>query len=72
MRGSLPRSDRTKAGELKPDRPLTARIPWWSGGVNDAVIAHQGQWLGGDTFLSFDCQAVALLQQRGINPVLLR
>ena len=42
------------------------------GDFADAVIAHQGQWLGGDTFLSFDRQAVALLQQRGIAAVLLR
>ena len=42
------------------------------GDFADAVIAHQGQWLGGDTFLSFDRQAVALLQQRGIDAVLLR
>jgi predicted nucleic-acid-binding protein len=42
------------------------------GDFADAVIAHQGQWLGGDTFLSFDQQAVALLQQRGIAAVLLR
>jgi predicted nucleic-acid-binding protein len=41
------------------------------GDFADAVIAHQGQWLGGDTFLSFDRQAVALLQQRGIDAVLL-
>jgi predicted nucleic-acid-binding protein len=37
----------------------------------DAVIAHQGQWLGSDTFLSFDRRAVALLQQRGIAAELL-
>jgi len=42
------------------------------GDFADAVIAHQGQWLGGDTFLSFDRQAVALLQQRGIDAMLLR
>lgn len=42
------------------------------GDFADAVIAHQGQWLGGDTFLSFDRQAVALLQQRGFDAVLLR
>lgn len=41
------------------------------GDFADAVIAHQGQWLGGVTFLSFDRQAVALLQQRGIAAELL-
>ncbi|WP_216923336.1 type II toxin-antitoxin system VapC family toxin [Synechococcus sp. CCAP 1479/9] len=42
------------------------------GDFADAVIAHEGQWLGGDTFLSFDRQAVALLQQQGIAAELLR
>jgi predicted nucleic-acid-binding protein len=42
------------------------------GDFADAVIAHEGQWLGGDTFLSFDRKAVALLQQRGIAAELLR
>lgn len=41
------------------------------GDFADAAIAHQGQWLGGDTFLSFDRRAVALLQQRGIAAELL-
>ncbi len=41
------------------------------GDFADAVIAHQGQWLGGDTFLSLDRQAVALLQQQGIAAELL-
>ena len=41
------------------------------GDFTDAVIAHQGQWLGGDTFLSFDRQAVALLQQQGLAAELL-
>lgn len=41
------------------------------GDFADAVIAHQGQWLGGDTFLSFDRRAVALLQQRGVAAELL-
>ncbi len=41
------------------------------GDFADAVIAHQGQWLGGDTFLSFDQQAVTLLQQQGLAAELL-
>jgi len=28
------------------------------------VIAHEGKWLGGHTFVSFERQAVMLLQQR--------
>jgi hypothetical protein len=41
------------------------------GDFADAVIAHQGQWLGSDTFLSFDRQAVALLQQQCLAAQLL-
>ena len=41
------------------------------GDFTDAVIAHQGQGLGGHTFVSFDRQAVALLQQRDIAAELL-
>jgi len=35
------------------------------------VIAHEGQGLGGHTFVSFDRQALALLQQRFIAAELL-
>ena len=35
------------------------------GDFADGVIAYEGQWLGGDTFVSFDKQAVALLQAQG-------
>ncbi len=42
------------------------------GDFADAVIAQEGQWLGGHTFVSFDRQAVALLQQRGVAAELLR
>jgi predicted nucleic-acid-binding protein len=41
------------------------------GDFADAVIAHQGQCQGGDNFVSFDRQAVALLQQRGVAAELL-
>jgi predicted nucleic-acid-binding protein len=37
----------------------------------DAVIAHQGQWLGGEMFVSFDRQAVALLTAEGVAARLL-
>lgn len=32
----------------------------------DAVIAYEGSWLGAETFVSFDRQAVRLLEARGI------
>lgn len=35
------------------------------GDFADGVIAHEGQWLGGDTFVSFDKQAVSLLSAQG-------
>lgn len=41
------------------------------GDFADGVIAHQGQWLGGERFVSFDRQAVSLLQGQGIAAQLL-
>jgi predicted nucleic-acid-binding protein len=41
------------------------------GDFADGVIAHDGQWLGGETFVSFDRGAVGLLTKHGqpaINP----
>lgn len=35
------------------------------GDFADGVIAFEGQWLGGETFVSFDRRAVALLEQQG-------
>jgi predicted nucleic-acid-binding protein len=35
------------------------------GDFADGVIAHEGRWLGGETFASFDQKAVALLSQQG-------
>jgi predicted nucleic-acid-binding protein len=41
------------------------------GDFADGVIAHQGQWLGGESFVSFDRQAVSLLQAQGVSAQLL-
>ncbi|MGE3689960.1 MAG: type II toxin-antitoxin system VapC family toxin [Novosphingobium sp.] len=41
------------------------------GDFADGVIAFDGQWLGGETFVSFDRKAVKLLQKQGGDPVLL-
>lgn len=41
------------------------------GDFADGVIAHQGQWLGGERFVSFDRQAVSLLQAQGVSAQLL-
>ena len=35
------------------------------GDFADGVIAHDGRWLGGDTFVSFDRRAVKLVQGMG-------
>lgn len=35
------------------------------GDFADGVIAHEGAWLGGKAFLSFDQKAVALLKAQG-------
>jgi Predicted nucleic-acid-binding protein, contains PIN domain len=35
------------------------------GDFADGVIAFEGQWLGGETFVSFDQKAVALLTSQG-------
>lgn len=35
------------------------------GDFADGIMAHEGNWLGGETFVSFDKQAVTLLKQQG-------
>ena len=40
------------------------------GDFADGVIAHEGHWLGGETFVSFDKKAVSLLTAQG-RPALL-
>lgn len=35
------------------------------GDFADGVIAYEGNWLGGETFVSFDKKAVALLRAQG-------
>ena len=36
------------------------------GDFADGVIAFEGRWLGGETFVSFDKKAVALLKAQGL------
>ena len=31
----------------------------------DGIIAHEGRWLGGETFVSFDKKAITLLAKQG-------
>jgi len=35
------------------------------GDFADGIMAHQGKWLGGETFVSFDKRAVTLLSKQG-------
>jgi predicted nucleic-acid-binding protein len=37
------------------------------GDFADGVIAYEGNWLGADTFVSFDKNAVKLLQAQGLS-----
>lgn len=41
------------------------------GDFADGVIAYEGNWLGGEMFVSFDRQAVALLETQGAKARLL-
>lgn len=41
------------------------------GDFADGVIAYEGSWLGGETFVSFDKKAVALLVAQGQSARLL-
>lgn len=41
------------------------------GDFADGVIAYEGNWLGGETFVSFNKKAVALLQAQGQSALLL-
>lgn len=58
----------TGAQNVEIDRPaVEAGLAMLEAGGDfaDAIIAHEGQWLGGETFLSFDKQAVKLLMKQG-------
>jgi predicted nucleic-acid-binding protein len=41
------------------------------GDFADGIIAYEGKWLGGDTFVSFDKKAVTLIEQQGQHALLL-
>ena len=41
------------------------------GDFADGVIAHEGEWLGAEEFISFDSKAVSLLQAQGSRARLL-
>jgi predicted nucleic-acid-binding protein len=41
------------------------------GDFADGIIAYEGDWLGGEEFVSFDSKAVSVLQSRGTRALLL-
>ena len=41
------------------------------GDFADGVIAYEGQWLGAETFVSFDRKAVEMLKAQGVAARLL-
>lgn len=41
------------------------------GDFADGIMAHEGKWLGGETFVSFDKKAVSLLAKQGESVQLL-
>jgi len=41
------------------------------GDFADGVIAHEGEWLGAETFVSFDKRAVEMLKAQGVAAKLL-
>ncbi len=51
---------------LAVDRSRSMRAALDAGGdFADGVIAHEGRWLGAETFVSFDRKAVELMRSRG-------
>ena len=60
--------DLLDAGNVAMNRPaVEAGLAMLEAGGDfaDGVMAHEGAWLGGETFVSFDRQAVELLIQQG-------
>lgn len=56
------------AGHVAVDRPAVEAglaILRAGGDFADGLIAHEGAWLGGETFVSFDRKAVAQIVGRG-------
>ena len=55
----------------RPAAELALSILEAGGDFADGVIAHEGNWLGGETFVSFDKKAVSLLAKKGQSARLL-
>ncbi len=60
--------DLLDAGNVMMNRPAVEAglaVLEAGGDFADGVIAYEGAWLGGETFVSFDKQAVELVAQHG-------
>ncbi|API57088.1 VapC toxin family PIN domain ribonuclease (plasmid) [Rhizobium leguminosarum] len=60
--------DLLNAGKVAMNRPaVEAGLAMLEAGGDfaDGVIAHEGAWLGGESFVSFDKQAVELIIRQG-------
>lgn len=60
--------DLLNAGNVVMNRPAVEAglaVLEAGGDFADGVIAHEGAWLGGDCFVSFDKKAVELVAQQG-------
>jgi predicted nucleic-acid-binding protein len=61
-------------GNVVVNRPAVEaglRVLEAGGDFTDGVIAYDGNWLGGDTFVSFDKRAVSLIARQGESARLL-
>lgn len=56
----------------RPAAELGLAVLEAGGDFADGAIAYEGAWLGGETFVSFDKQAVGLLSRQGEAAQLLR
>jgi predicted nucleic-acid-binding protein len=62
------------AGNVTVNRPAAdagMAVFNFGGDFADGVIAFEGSWLGGETFVSFDRSAVSLIAQQGQQATLL-
>ena len=62
-------------GNVRTNRPAVEAglaVLRAGGDFADGVIAYEGNWLGGEAFVSFDKKAVALLNAQGYSAHLLR
>ena len=57
--------DSTNVVVNRPAVEMGLELFYAGGDFADGLIAYEGSWLGGETFVSFDKKAVSLLGKRG-------